>query len=656
MTKLLLLGLGLLLAICGQSILSFDREHTGVGIAAYASSLIVLFVLVRVAREEQRLMRVELRLIQLLSRADRVLVFQCTLVFVAVVCIWITIAIAQSTRQGGEYWPAFYAWLAALLALATALVFVPARRQIRRLGKILANARHEVLAVIGLTSLALLLRAIDLTNIPYPFTGDEGSIGLEGRHILSGQISHMFITSWQSESSMSFLPWALSMAAWGQTIFGLRIFAALVGALTIPLLYLLVRSMFERPMAVLSAGLLAVMSTHIHFSRLAVNNIENPFLACLVFGLIYRALETRQVYWFAAAGLASGLAIYSFAGSRLVAILAGVYLIYALSSDKSMWREWPKFVLFGLVAGLVVSPLAIFFWQNPNNFWGRVNQLGAFQSGWVEREIETTGLPVALIMGNQFSRSFFLFVSAPALQGFYDSPRPMFDPLWSLFLILGIIFSLFNLRERRQVLLQLWFWSVILFAGALLQPPPQVERFVMAFPVVAIFIAWGIWSIVALLTDALGTRPAIQRALLAVSGITLAVTSMSFYFFEYTPRHYFTSPNGEVGVELGQYLATVPRDSRVYFLGEPRMFYGFAGYGFASIEFLSGGLEGVDVRPRDDVERMVQPNRKAIFIALPERREDLERIRQLYSHGTYWQVSRPTKLEEILYLVYTVEP
>jgi hypothetical protein len=376
----------------------------------------------------------------------------------------------------------------------------------------------------------------------------------------------------------------------------------------------------------------------------------NAFFACLVFWLVYRAIQTRRLEWFAATGLTSGLAIYTFVGSRLVAILAGVILLYACATDRTMRSERRKIALAGLIAGLTVLPLAIYFLQHPDIAFGRFTDMGLIQSGWLEREMQQTGKSALSIFENQISAAFLVLCSTPAVRGFYNSPGALFDPLWSLFLILGIAFSILRLNELRHVIVQLWFWSVLLFAGILLMPPPFAERYVMAFPAIAIFIACGISNIISLIQ--LPTQRTIfARSLPAVAALALAATSLNFYFFEYTPHHYYADPNTEVGMELGSYLATVPRKSKVYFLGEPRMFYEFP-----SIPFLSNGLDGVDVPLNVDVRQLVEPGRTAIFVALPERQQDLEQIRRFYPGGDYWQVPRRTRPQETLYLAYSVFP
>ncbi len=646
---LLVLGLGL--AAFGQAVLSLAPESVAVGAAAYAASFLVLLALARVLRGGRQMSRLELYLVEwarAVGSADATALF---LTFVAAAAMGLCVAISQSQRPPADYWPGLIAWIVGIGALAAGLVVLPARARWPAWRAALAAARLEFLAVLGLTGLAFLLRVLFLTQIPYPFAGDEGSIGQEGQRILSGALTNMFITGWQSEASMSFLPWAISMALFGQTILGLRLFAAVVGALTIPCVYLLARDLFNRPTAFLAAALLAVMAPHIHFSRIAVNNIENPFFACLVFWLVYRAVETRRGYVFGAAGLAAGLALYTFVGSRLVLILAGGYLVLTWLGDRTRWKEWRGIVVFGLAAGLAALPLALYFMQHTDIAFARMNQVGILQNGWLADEASKVGEPAGLVFAHLLLDSFLVFVSAPARHGFYNSPDPLLDSAWSFFFILGLVFSLARMRERRHLLLQLWFWSVLFFGSALMVPPPSAERLAMSYPVVVLFAAWGIWNVASLAAEALGARQWVQRGLMAAAAVALAGTSLAFYFLEYTPGHYYGDVNSEVAQELGVSLGALPRETRVYFLGEPRMFYDFP-----SIPFLSGYLDGMDVPPEADVAALVDRGRPAVFVALPERASDLERIRALYAGGTYEERGRVFKPEERLYLVYAVDP
>src|SRR3972149_3305608 len=62
-----------------------------------------------------------------------------------------------------------------------------------------------------------------LADHPYPWSGDEASIGLEGRRILNGEVTNFFDTGWSGQPNWSFVPTALSMRLFGEGILALRL-------------------------------------------------------------------------------------------------------------------------------------------------------------------------------------------------------------------------------------------------------------------------------------------------------------------------------------------------------------------------------------------------------------------------------------------------
>ena len=87
---------------------------------------------------------------------------------------------------------------------------------------------------------------------------------------------------------------------------------ALLGIATIPLTYLAARVMFDsRRMALLSALVLAVMQWHLIFSRTAFIAVSWPLLEMITVLCLFLALKLRNQWWFASAGLALGLGVYT---------------------------------------------------------------------------------------------------------------------------------------------------------------------------------------------------------------------------------------------------------------------------------------------------------------------------------------------------------
>ncbi|MDX1994190.1 MAG: glycosyltransferase family 39 protein, partial [bacterium] len=95
-------------------------------------------------------------------------------------------------------------------------------------------------------------------------------------------------------NAISAFPWYFSalqtvtVELFGASLTGSRMVSVLFGVLTIPAVYLLARVWFDRPTALLAAFVLAVFPPHVHFSRLALNNIADPLFGTLALALLGR--------------------------------------------------------------------------------------------------------------------------------------------------------------------------------------------------------------------------------------------------------------------------------------------------------------------------------------------------------------------------------
>jgi hypothetical protein len=111
--------------------------------------------------------------------------------------------------------------------------------------------------------------------------------------------------------------------------------------------------------------------------------------------------------------------------------------------------------------------------------------------------------------------------------------------------------------------------------------------------------------------------------------VALAVSSLRFYYAEYTPLRPYGSSHGETATMLGHYLQDLNGDYQVYFFGPPRMYWGFG-----TMEFLAPDVPAYDVlEPITAPPEFVNPDRDPLFVFLPERLTELQEVRRNYPHG-----------------------
>jgi len=510
-------------------------------------------------------------------------------------------------------------------------------------------ARWEILALAALTIIALLARALFVDSIPHNFAGDEGEMGMMARDVLSGVVRDPFTTGWLSHPTLWFFMQSLALRVFGNNVFGLRMLSVLIGTATVPALYIFSRPLYGRPIALTAAALLAVYHMHIHFSRIALNNIVDPLLVLIAFAAFLHGYRNAAPLSFALAGVALGLAQHFYMGARLAPLILLVVLAHQfLLARARVFAVLRQLALTALGFLLGFGPLLRYFLLNPNDFTARLSIVGIFPSGWVaERQAEGMSLLQILIFQARGALGGFLY--EPDHSAFYDPQVPLLDRTSAILFILGLTLVIHHWRRIESALLLAWVLGMAVFGGMLLIDPPQSARYVIAAPAMCLLIALALTQIAAALRWAL---PLTQRhvALLGAAAVLLlALWNINFYFREYTPRDAYGWLNTEVATDIGSYLHRQPDKVFVYFFGPPRMFFSNG-----TVRFIATDVPGVDMLETINSPNMLPPpppDRRPIFIFLPERASELAIVQGRYPTGTLHQADAVSE-QTTLYLSY----
>lgn len=502
----------------------------------------------------------------------------------------------------------------------------------------------EAIALAGVTVLAFLLRAVALDHIPFTVGGDEAWHGLLARQVLNGQLRNPFSMGYMSMPTAFYWPVAWCLKLLGDNLIGLRFPAALIGTLTVPTLYLFVRDLWGRRTAFLSAWLLATYDYHLHYSRLGANNIWDPLLVILALWALDRGLRRRakpgemppvhDLLW---AGLVTGLGVYFYTSARLLPLLMALYILYVqLRRGPTGQQGEPGRSVLGWQVGIfclafliTAAPMLSYAVTHPNEWNARINQVGIIQSGWLAREPGVTGKSTAQILAEQLLRAAGAFHVFPDRTVWYGADRPLLGPLAGLLAVLGIAWAGIHWRDRRYFLVLIWFWSVIITGGMLTESPPSSQRLVIAIPVVVLLVVFGLEQSMEMGWYLLNLNRKWKPVPLILVGLILALSSVRFYFVEFTPQRRYGGENGDTATLIGHYLHGLQGRYRAYFLGAPRIYWSFG-----TMEFLAPNVSGQDViEPLTAPPDFVDADQPAIFIVLPERAGELVWVQQAFPDG-----------------------
>jgi Dolichyl-phosphate-mannose-protein mannosyltransferase len=511
--------------------------------------------------------------------------------------------------------------------------------------------RLEVLAVVGIGLAALALRTYQLADHPYAFINDEGSVGLEAVDIWHGWGVDLFTagSANAASSKWAFVPAAISVGLFGNTVFAVRIVSAVAGALTVVFLYLLGREAFGPAVGLLAAGFLEALPVHLHFSRLGVGNVVDGLFGSAVLWLIVRAIRRNGISSYLWAGLALGLTLYVYLGSRLVLGLAVGLLGYQSLRQRGYFSA--HLVHLAVLAGaaiVVATPMAVYFAHTPDMFMARLNSEAIFRNGWIGEQV-AAGRTVTAALFDQFAKSTLVYISQPAAGGFFNSPQPLLTGLGAIFALIGMGVAFWCSRQPFYLVTWVWFWSVVIIGGALTINAPSSQRLVGSLPPLALFVAFGLTETVGL-ARRFGVVP--TRWGLALCAGVVAFTGWqgaSFYFGQYRRVGYFNDGSNELILESLRYALREAPNDRLYLIAAPVVEVDFPNFHYLAPDIEKQDLEAVT----PDTLAALPRDRGALFVALPEHRDDLETVAQYAPGGKWMEVPRKYR-DGLLYLAYQV--
>jgi hypothetical protein len=552
------------------------------------------------------------------------------------------IRMLQTKNMEDTHWDVFALWAAAILLFLIATLQLDLSGLISRLRTSIRSLSREqwieVGLVVALTAVAFGLRFAALGDIPDIIDGDEGDLGLLAMRALYGEMRDMFATVY-GYGTMYFFLLAVPLRIFGANSFGLRFVSALAGSLTVPVLFLFGRRLFDARVGFIAAALLTVSHYHLHFSRvIPAGNTLDALLAIIVLYLFYRGLEDRDRNSLILSGVILGLAQYLFVGSRLtgVIIIAYVGLLFLLQR-RLITENFGGLALFTLAALLVSGPMIRWALDRPDDYLARMNQTGIIQTGWLARQVAMTGQPALLVLADQVRKAFLVFNYYP-VTGFYNATIPVLDILAGGVFILGLGYSLLYILDRRFLLLNIWFWSGVVIGGALvLNTESGAYRIMAVFPVVALFTAIGLSKLLELGTQALPDRHQVALICSATFLILVAFFNLHYYFLEHNPQCRYGDPNTATAAMIGKYLRSLEPEYQGYFLGPPDTNIS----AYRNLPFLSGGRQVENIeQPLESASGAIDNSRPKVFFVRPQRAQELQVAREHYPGGSVTELRR----------------
>ncbi len=343
-----------------------------------------------------------------------------------------------------------------------------------------------------LTVLAFGLRAWDLNATPPGLWWDEAGQGLDARELLSGDFQVFFPRSSGKEPLYIYLTVPF-VALWDGEPIAVRLAAALMGALTVPALFLAGKALWrEDPRKGLWSGLIAAALWTINYWPQSIDRIGfrvNTLVPLLTLAVVawlnwtHRPTRRRAVTF----GILAGLTLTTYLAARITPLL-WLMLYFTLSFRKR--RELRATLIWAFVALLLVAaPLLAHFALHPQDFVARVSSFDVVEG--------TTSLGARInIWLDSATKVFGVFFGGEGdpIQRHNLAGRPPFAPYLAVLFGVGLALALLNLRKRDQRGWTLLLWWVVLLIPAVLAADanPHFLRLFAALPAALLLAAWPI--------------------------------------------------------------------------------------------------------------------------------------------------------------------
>jgi len=614
------------LAFAAQRLFAEDKSHYRQALCLYGVAIVVVWVYAWLkGRWSVSPRSTEVKLAPAVPGGERPYFAQTRLVLLLASLLTLSFSLMLQ-RRDIAYLGQAIGWLASMALLAAACWPYSAKRGLS-LWRRLKSHWVEICLVILIIGFGFALRAYYLDSIPGGFHGDEGEWAMDAVGILEGKRVSPFGTGWDRHPSLFSYLQAFSMKVFGMNVTGVRMLSAIAGTLTLLGLYLLVRRMFGSWTAVVATFLLTVSHWHIHFSRLAMNDIEVTLFTAFMVYFLYRGVESQRRLDYCLAGMSLGLSFYFGNKSHLLPPLIALVLLYlAIVKRGFLRRQWRNILVLALAALFIFAPLGLFYarhdWesfllarmQNRSIFHNRDRLYAAYGT-----------MEVQDVLRMQVERAVLVFNYYSDASGFYGfTQEPVLDFFTAALYVLGLAYSLYHWKDARYAFLLCWYISIL--QGSLLSiDPPQAHRIVAMIPVPFAFAAIAVEQFRRELVKVARWRRALYSAVPLTMFLGLvAYANIDAYFVRYAERWPWLDITA-----VAKYIRELGRDYRIYFFGTPHTYVKHG-----TIRFIAHGIEAVDVANVADVVPVRQEiDRNVAFVLMSSHLQTLPFIESYYPGG-----------------------
>lgn len=426
--------------------------------------------------------------------------------------------------------------------------------------------------------LALLVRFYNIDQVPSGIYPDEAVNGIDAYKVLHGlQPFQWFYPDNQGREGLFMNLIALSFSAFGISVFSLKCWSILFGALTALGTYFLTKELTRSKKAgLIAAFLVATSFWAINFSRISFRANMLPFVLAWSSYFLLLGLRLKNFWPFVVGGLVFGVGMHTYIAFRIApAIFIGFFFFVWISRERFVHTYWKHALVFLGGFLLAAAPMFWTFYQHPEYLESRSGSISVFSPN------VNQGHPW-LTLGKSFLFTVqqYTFVGDMNWRHNYP-PYPLVNPIVAVAFLIGFCMLLKNFfrtlwlrirhgtRDRR-----LEFSSFLLLWMACMHAPefltfegiPHALRAIGALPAVFIIATLPfLW-----LLDTYAARSRFHRLAAYTLTLSLLFAAGTFDIVKYhvywanAPQQYRAFQSNVT--DIARFVQTLPRDERAVFV------------------------------------------------------------------------------------------
>lgn len=420
-------------------------------------------------------------------------------------------------------WQYGFGWIGVLVLLATWFFAKPWPMQ--SITPVEPLSSRWVWLLIGIAVImAAFLRMTWLNEYPAGLFRDEARHGGLAWRILAGE--------WMVYSPLANLPAgyfyasAIPIALFDASPWSIRIVAAVVGTLTVPVLFWMVRMQFGYAVALWASGILATLLWHVGLSRIGFPATMGPLLTIIAVAAWLSMPQAKwPSIWAIVAGIATGLMLMVYHSARLMPVVVALTIVLVMWQQQWAWRKYAMVLLvYAVVTMAIASPIVWYAITQPENYMRRIGVTS------IMADAQIRGLPVwVAVFENLHAYAGMLFVAGDRNPRHFNLGAPQLNIVEALAFVVGIVWLW--VQHRSWLLWLLGWLAVGLISGVLSVDAPHALRTVESIIPIVVIVALGSFRLAQL-----ATKPWIPIVFISLLMCNGAWSAMQYHTWQSNPR------------------------------------------------------------------------------------------------------------------------